>query len=61
MQTYLRHPVHGTKIATLEMEVEHDKEHGWYEYDPEAFIEPEISANTLIVKRRGRPPLNAGA
>jgi len=61
MQVYLRHPVHGTKIATLELEVEHDKEHGWYEYDPEAFIEPEVSANRLEVKRRGRPPLNAGA
>ena len=61
MQVYLRHPVHGTKIATLELEVEHDKEHGWCEYDPEAFIEPEVSANRLEVKRRGRPPLNAGA
>lgn len=61
MQTYLRHPVHGTKIATLEMEVEHDKEHGWTEYDPEAFIAPEVSATTIEVKRRGRPPLNAGA
>jgi hypothetical protein len=61
MQTYLRHPVHGTKIATFEMEVEHDKELGWTEYDPEAFIEPEVSANTLEVKRRGRPPLNARA
>ena len=61
MQTYLRHPVHGTKIANLDMEVEHDKKLGWVEYDPEAFIEPEVSANSLEVKRRGRPPLNAGA
>ena len=61
MQTYLRHPVHGTKIATLDMEVEHDKALGWIEYDPEAFIEPEVSANTLEVKRRGRPPQSVGA
>lgn len=61
MHTYLRHPVHGTKIATLDLEVEHDKANGWIEYDPEAFIQPEVSANTLEVKRRGRPPLNAGA
>lgn len=61
MHVYLRHPVHGTKIATLDMEVEHDLELGWVEYDPEAFIEPEVSANKLEVKRRGRPPLNAGA
>ena len=61
MQTYLRHPVHGTKIASIDMEVEYDKEHGWEEYDPEAFIEPEVSANVLEAKRRGRPPLNARA
>ena len=61
MQIYLRHPVHGTKIATLEMEVKHDKALGWTEYDPEAFIEPEVSANKLEVKRRGRPPQSAGA
>ena len=61
MQTYLRHPVHGTKIASHDMEVEHDKELGWVEYDPEAFIQPEVSANTLEVKRRGRPPQSAGA
>ena len=31
---YLRHPVHGTKIAISEMELEMDYENGWEEYDP---------------------------
>lgn len=60
MHIYLKHPVHGTKIATLEMEVEFDEQHGWVRYNPE---EPEkpgqtepVSINQLQAKRRGRPP-----
>lgn len=54
---YMKHPVHGNKIATLEMEAVFDEEHGWVRYNPE---EPEeeqpFSVNQLQVKRRGRPP-----
>lgn len=57
---YMKHPVHGIKIATLELEVEFDEQHGWVRYNPE---EPEefeedqtVSVNQLQVKRRGRPP-----
>lgn len=32
--TYLKHPVHGTKIATMEPEVEADVENGWEVYNP---------------------------
>jgi len=31
---YLRHDVHGVKIATLEMEAEADVENGWERFDP---------------------------
>lgn len=34
MHTYLKHPVHGTKVATLQAEVDADKENGWVEFDP---------------------------
>lgn len=61
MIIYMRHPVHGTKIATLEMEAVFDEEHGWVRYNPEEPEEleeeqPEQVVNQLQVKRRGRPP-----
>jgi hypothetical protein len=31
---YLRHDVHGVKIATLELEAEADEENGWERFDP---------------------------
>lgn len=34
MHTYLKHPVHGTKVATLQAEVDADKENGWVVFDP---------------------------
>ena len=34
MIIYLKHPVHGTKVATLEAEAVADKENGWVEFDP---------------------------
>jgi hypothetical protein len=36
---YLRHPVHGTKIASLDMEAEFDEENGWERYNPEEPVE----------------------
>lgn len=30
---YLKHKKHGTKVATDEAEVKHDKERGWEEFD----------------------------
>jgi hypothetical protein len=41
---YLKHPIHGHKVATMDLEVEEDLKHGWEEYDPE---EPKESAETL--------------
>jgi hypothetical protein len=58
---YLRHPVHGTKIATMIEEAEADAQNGWIEYNPDTPIKTEAKAevkveaapvNTLDVKRR---------
>ena len=57
---YMKHPVHGNKIATLEMEAELDEQAGWVRYNPEEPEELEeeqtVTVNQLQVKRRGRPP-----
>ena len=54
MNIYLKHPVHGRKIASIEAEAEHDEKHGWLRYNPDTPSEPEEAApvNVLEVKRR---------
>jgi len=59
---YMRHPVHGTKVATMEAEAIYDEESGWKRYTPG---EPPLSdmsepVNELAPRRRGRRPLNEG-
>ena len=60
---YLKHPDHGTKIATMDLEAEQDEQNGWERYEldtqPEFVekvdeVEEVIAApvNTLEVKRR---------
>jgi hypothetical protein len=45
MNIYLRHPVHGLKIAISDVEAAMDHEHGWEEYDPlEPAAQPEEPA-----------------
>jgi hypothetical protein len=45
MHFYLRHPVHGTKVAISDLEVAMDYENGWEEYDPsERAVQEETSA-----------------
>ena len=53
-QIYLTHPVHGTKIASLDAEVEHDEKFGWKRYNPDELSEPESEepVNTLSLKRK---------
>lgn len=34
MVIYLKHPVHGTKVACMEMEAEADEKNGWTLFDP---------------------------
>lgn len=31
---HLRHPAHGSKIASIEAEAVNDEVHGWFRYDP---------------------------
>jgi hypothetical protein len=56
MVIYLRHPVHGAKVAISDLEALYDEANGWERFDPTVpESEPEI-ANQLTAKRRGRPP-----
>ena len=51
MVIYLRHPVHGNKVAIAEAEAEADEKNGWERFEPGA---PENEVNELA-KPRGRP------
>jgi hypothetical protein len=57
----MKHPIHGTKVATMDAEADYDEANGWerYELDTqpeivEEVVEEVIAApvNTLEVKRR---------
>jgi len=64
---YLKHPDHGTKVATMEQEAEFDEQNGWVRYthdtpsiskevEPaEEVAEAAVPANKLEVKRRRKP------
>jgi hypothetical protein len=51
MHIYLKHPVHGTKVAIMEAEAVADEENGWVRYTPGVQATP---VNELEVKRRRR-------
>ena len=62
---YLKHPVHGHKVACSDMEADHDENHGWERYTVATpvevievdEIETEVEAapaNVLEVKTRRR-------
>jgi hypothetical protein len=54
MMIYLQHPVHGNKVATMELEAQFDENNGWSRYNlDDAPVQTEI-VNELVVKR-GRP------
>jgi hypothetical protein len=54
MNVTLVHPIHGAKVATMELEAEMDEQNGWVRYNPDTTSEPEEAApvNVLEVKRR---------
>jgi len=56
-EIYLKHPVHGTKVATVDAEAAYDEKNGWTRYDPAnvVYADGEVSGNEL--RRRGRRPL----
>jgi hypothetical protein len=50
---YLEHPIHGAKVATMDIEAEVDEKNGWTRYNPDTSSEPEAApVNVLEVKRR---------
>jgi hypothetical protein len=49
---YLSHPVHGRKVATMDLEAEFDETNGWMRYNPDTPSDSEEAANTLVVKRK---------
>jgi len=54
MHIYLKHFIHGTKVAICEQEAVYDESHGWIRYTPDPII-PEksdiIAMNALSLKR----------
>jgi hypothetical protein len=53
MVIYLTHPIHGAKVATMDLEAEMDEQNGWVRYNPDTPSEPEAApVNVLEVKRR---------
>ena len=52
---YLEHPVHGTKVATLDMEADFDEQNGWKRYNPDTPSQAEeVAPDAAPVVRRGR-------
>lgn len=49
---HLKHDTHGEKIATLELEAEHDEKHGWVRYTPGESSSVEQPVNELRPRRR---------
>ena len=49
---YMSHPVHGRKIAYMEMEAEFDEKNGWVRYTLDTPVEAAPVVNELEVKRR---------
>jgi hypothetical protein len=57
---YMRHPVHGNKVATMEAEAIFDEQNGWERYTSHTPSEPETAsledaAPNEMMTRRGRP------
>ena len=51
---YMKHPVHGAKVATMELEALADEKNGWVRYtlDTPSEVEEAAPVNVLEVKRR---------
>jgi hypothetical protein len=55
MVIYLRHPIHGSKVATMEAEADADEKNGWERYDVGALLTPSEPVLNELAKPRGRP------
>ena len=51
MHIYLKHPIHGTKVAICDLEVEYDERNGWSKYNPDE-TEAVVVVNELEAKRK---------
>ena len=52
MNITLVHPVHGAKVATMELEAVADEKNGWTRYNPDTPVQAAPVTNTLEIKRR---------
>ncbi|CAB4126830.1 hypothetical protein UFOVP254_33 [uncultured Caudovirales phage] len=53
MHIYLKHFLHGSKVAIAEQEAIADEENGWVRYNPEEPPEPTLEVTPEV--KRGRP------
>jgi hypothetical protein len=56
---YMRHPRHGVKIATMELEAQYDEQSGWERYTPGQESEPEQTVNQMPRRVRRKEPEHA--
>jgi hypothetical protein len=49
---YMKHEVHGAKVATMELEAIADEANGWVRYTLDTPVEEVAPINVLEVKRR---------
>ena len=58
MVIYLKHPIHGRKVATMDLEAEADEKNGWVRYTLDTpDFELAAPVNVLEVKRRRKVEL----
>jgi len=51
---YLTHPVHGAKVATMDIEADFDVQNGWSRYNLDEQLAPAPELEPELVARRGR-------
>jgi len=49
MHIYLKHPVHGRKVAISDVEADYDELSGWVRYDPHEVVKPEPDVPAFLV------------
>jgi hypothetical protein len=55
MHIYMKHPVHGTKVAISEQEAEMDEHDGWERFDIDnRDVISDVQPNELDIRRRRR-------
>jgi hypothetical protein len=56
MNITMTHPVHGAKVAIMDLEAEEDEKNGWTRYNPDTPVQA-APINTLEIKRRRPKPV----